>query len=78
MVCESFIVPEIRSLSIDESVLVRQAVAKNLLNTSKNISAATFLQHMFPLYDRLTQDNDEKVRKSCADVIAEIAKVSPI
>jgi hypothetical protein len=33
---------------------------------------------MFPMYDRLTQDNDEKVRKSCADVIAEIAKVSPI
>jgi len=42
MVCESFIVPEIRSLSIDEAVLVRQAVAKNFISASKVISVSAF------------------------------------
>jgi hypothetical protein len=30
------------------------------------------------MYDRLSKDSDEKVRKACAEVIAEIAKVSPL
>lgn len=30
------------------------------------------------MYERLTKDNDEKVRKACAEVIADIAKVSPL
>ncbi len=76
--CESYIVPEIRSLGIDESSLVRQTVAKNLLNISKIISLDYFTASIFPLYDRLTQDKDEKVRKTCAEVVAEIANVSPL
>jgi HEAT repeat len=77
-VCESFIIPEIRSLSLDESVAVRQTVAKNMLNASKIISINYFTSHVFPMYDNLTKDGDEKVRKACAEVIAEIAKVSPL
>lgn len=41
-VCESYIVPEIRSLSIDEAPLVRHTVVKNMLNASKVISVSTF------------------------------------
>lgn len=51
--CESYIVPEVRSLSLDESSVVRQTVAKNLLNTSKIVSFDYFTAHIFPLYDRL-------------------------
>jgi hypothetical protein len=51
--CESYIVPEIKSLGLDESGVVRQTVAKNLLNTSKIISLDYFTAHIFPLYDRL-------------------------
>lgn len=40
--CESYIGPEIRSLSIDENIAVRQAVAKNLLNASKTVSLQYF------------------------------------
>lgn len=76
--CESYIVPEIRSLGMDESGVVRQSVAKNLLNISKIISIDYFSAQIFPLYDRLTQDKDEKVRKTCAEVVADIANVSPI
>ncbi len=76
--CESFIVPEIRSLGIDEYSGVRQTVARNLLNISKIISIDYFSQNIFPLYAKLAQDKDEKVRKVTADVVAEIAGVSPI
>ena len=76
--CESYIAPEIRSLSIDESVAVRHAVVKNLLNASKVISITYFTAHIFPMYERLTKDSDEKVRKACAEVIAEIANVCPL
>ena len=33
---------------------------------------------MFPLYDSLTQDKEWKVRKACADVVAQIAEVTPM
>jgi hypothetical protein len=36
--CECFIVPEIKSLGIDEQMRVRMEVAKNLLNISKIVS----------------------------------------
>jgi len=78
MVCESFIVPEIRSLSIDESVLVRHAVVKNFLNASKVISVSAFSAYLFPMYETLTLDKEEKVRKACAEVIAPIAAISPL
>jgi hypothetical protein len=48
------------------------------LNTSKIVSLDYFTSHIFPLYDRLSQDKDEKVRKTCAEVVAEIAAVSPL
>jgi len=37
-----------------------------------------FTSKIFPLYSQLTQDKDEKVRKTCAEVVADIAKVSPL
>jgi hypothetical protein len=37
------------------------------------------MKKIFPLYkDLLTKDKEEKVRKTCADVVAEIAKASPL
>jgi len=36
--CECFIVPEIKSLGINESQKVRMEVARNLLNISKIVS----------------------------------------
>ena len=78
ILCESYILPEIRSLSIDEHVAVRLAVAKNFVNASKAVSPSYFITHVYPMYERMTQDADEKVRKACAEVIAEIAKVSPL
>lgn len=76
--CESYIVHEIRSLGLDESCAVRQTVAKNLLNISKIVSLDYFTMKIFPLYNQLTQDKDEKVRKTCAEVVADIAVVSPL
>lgn len=76
--CECYIVPEVRSLGIDESSQVRMTVAKNLLNISKIVSLDYFNNQIFPLYNNLTQDKDEKVRKTCAEVVAEIANVSPL
>ena len=70
---ESFIVPEVKSLAIEESVIVRQEVARSLLNVSKIVSIDFFTIHIFSLYDKLTQDKDEKVRKVCAEVVAQIA-----
>jgi len=78
-VCEFFIVQEISSLGYDNAPLVRQAVARNLVNISKCVSLDCFTKKIFPLYkDLLTKDKEEKVRKTCADVIAEFAQVSPI
>ena len=37
-----------------------------------------FSQQVFPLYDGLTQDKEWKVRKACADVVAQIAEVTPM
>lgn len=37
-----------------------------------------FAKWVFPMYDQLTKDSEERVRKTCADVVAEIAKVSPL
>jgi hypothetical protein len=48
-------------------------VVKNLLNISKIVSLSYFTDHIFPLYDKLALDKDEKVRKTCAEVVAEIA-----
>lgn len=78
ILCESFILPEIRSLSLDLSGAVRLAVAKNFVNASKAVGSSYFILHVYPMYERMTQDSDEKVRKACAEVIAEIAKVSPL
>ena len=37
------------------------------------------MRKIFPLYkDLLTKDKEEKVRKTCADVVADIAKSSPL
>ena len=33
---------------------------------------------MFPLYEELTKDNEWKVRKACADVVAQVAQVTPM
>jgi hypothetical protein len=48
------------------------------MNISKIVSLEYFAGQIFPLYDRLTLDKDEKVRKTCAEVVAEIANVSPL
>lgn len=76
--CECFIVPEIKSLGIDEQMRVRIEVAKNLLNISKIVSFDFFQQKIFPLYNELTLDPEERVRKTCAEMVAEIAKVSSV
>lgn len=77
--CECFIVPEFFSLGYDSKPLVRQAVARNLVNISKVVGIDCFNSKIFPLYkDLLTKDKEEKVRKTCADVVAEFAKVSPL
>lgn len=69
LLCESYICPEIRSLSIDEVASVRQAVTKNFINAVKHVSSGYFNQQMFPMYDRLAKDADEKTRKGCAEKI---------
>lgn len=53
-------------------------MVKNLLNISNNVSLEYFANTIFPLYVNLSQDREERVRKSCADVVADIAKVSPL
>lgn len=77
-ICECFIIPEIKSLGMDEYVQVRIAVARNLINISKIVSFEFFQHQIFPLYNNLTLDSEEKVRKTCADQVAEIAKVARI
>ena len=58
---------------------MRQAVARNLVNISKCVSMDCFIKKIFPLYKEvLTQDKEEKVRKTCADIVAEFTNVSPI
>ena len=70
--------PEVKSLGIDEVPVVRQTVARNLINISKIVSFDYFQNQIFPLYYQLTQDPEEKVRKTCADQVAEIARVSSV
>ena len=53
-------------------------MARNLINISKIVSFDYFQNHIFPLYHMLTQDKEEKVRKTCADQVAEIARVSSV
>lgn len=78
-VCEFFIVHEICSLGFDSKPNVRQAVARNLVSISKCVSMDCFIKKIFPLYrDILTQDKEEKVRKTCAEGVAEFAQVSPL
>jgi len=49
------------------------------VSISKSVSLDCFTKKIFPLYKEvLTKDKEEKVRKTCADVIAEFAQVSPI
>lgn len=69
---------EFRALGLDEQTSVRCTLAQNLTNVSKNISTDVFSQQLFPLYDGLTQDKEWKVRKACADVVAQIAEVTPM
>ena len=76
--CEVFIIPEFRALGIDECSNVRCTIVCNLNNVSKNVSLDCFADKIFPLYETLTQDKEWRVRKTCADVVAEIAKVSPL
>lgn len=65
--CECFIVPEIKSLGMDEMSKVRIEVARNLLNISKILSYEFFQAKIFPLYNQLAMDPEEKVRKTCAE-----------
>lgn len=51
---ESFIVPEVKSLGIEKSEVIRQQVVKSLLNISKVVSIDYFTANIFPLYDRLS------------------------
>lgn len=76
--CECFIVPEVKSLGMDEQSKVRTEVARNLLNISKIVSFDFFEQHIFPLYNQLSQDQEERVRKTCAEQVADIANVSSV
>lgn len=78
LLCESFISPEIRSLSIDELATVRHAVTKNMTNLAKQVSLKHFNQQIYTMYDRLSKDSDEKTRKGCAEIISEIAKCSDL
>ena len=71
-------VNEFRALGLDETTSVRCTLAQNLTNVSKNISTDVFSSMIFPLYDGLTQDKEWKVRKACADVVAQIAEVTPM
>lgn len=36
------------------------------------------MRKIFPLYKMLIKDKEEKVRKTCADVVADVAKASPL
>ena len=76
--CECFIVPEIKSLGMEESPKVRIEVARNLLNISKIVSYEFFQAKIFPLYNQLAMDPEEKVRKTCAENVADIANVSAV
>jgi len=76
--CELFIVPEIRSLGKDESALVRATVASKLPAIAKIVSSGYFSANVFPLYEELTSDKEEKVRKTCADVVGKVAEISPV
>ena len=76
--CEFFICPEIRSLALDEKPGVRHAVTKNFIKTTGLISQGYFCQYIFPMYQKLSVDLDEKVRKGCAETISEISKISPL
>ena len=67
---ECYVVNEFRALQLDENTSVRCTLAQNLTNVSKNISTDVFSQQLFPLYDKLTEDPEWKVRKACADVVA--------
>jgi len=63
---------------MDEQSKVRTEVARNLLNISKIVSFDFFEQHIFPLYNQLSQDQEERVRKTCAEQVADIANVSSV
>ena len=79
MLCECFIVHEFCSLGHDQKGNVRQAVARNLVNISKCVGIDCFNSKIFPLYKEiLTKDKEERVRKTCAEVVAEFTKVSPL
>lgn len=77
--CEYFIVHEFCSLGYDPKGIVRCAVAKNLVSISKCVGHECFRKKIFPLYkDLLTKDKEERVRKTCAEVVADFARVSPL
>jgi hypothetical protein len=76
---EGIIVNELRGLgSIEEASNVKCTIVQNLHNISRNISLDVFTEKMFPLYDQLAQDKEWKVRKTCADVVAQIGEVAPL
>jgi hypothetical protein len=77
-VCDFFVAVEFAALGIDSAANVRMSVARNLVNVSKTLSEDIFLKRIFPLYTILVGDSDEKVRKTCADIVAEFSDVCPL
>ncbi len=49
-----------------------------MINATKIVSLKYFNQHIYPMYERLAKDSDEKTRKGCAEIISEIAKCSDL
>jgi len=73
---ECFIAPEVSSLGLDEDKNVRIEVARNLVKISRIVSLDFYHNKIFCLYQSLTADKEERVRKACAEQIAEMAKIS--
>ena len=68
-----FIVPELKSLSIDESSLVWKSVASNLSKILPKINKSLFSGEMFPILQRLCMDKDSDVRLSSITQVPDIA-----
>ena len=63
-IVEVFIVPEIKSMSIEESEEVRRNVAANLMNVCEKVSKEVFSRELLPVLQRLSLDNYDSVRVS--------------
>ena len=69
--------PEIKSLGISESNLIRKNVASNLGNVCHKIGKEVFSHSVYPLLEHLCYDSDEDVRISCVEQVPEIAMEHP-